>query len=195
MNCFLNFLYKPQHTASGIVFSLLDTKLYFLMFYSLSQINQMDQGAFVAAFGAVFEQTPQVAARAWAARPFANLDELHGAMMAVVGQMSPAEQLALIVAHPELGARVKMAADSVAEQASVGLDSLNRADYERLQALNRAYRDKFGFPFVMAVRGQSVAAILAAMEQRVGQDRATEMAQALAEIACIARFRLEASVS
>jgi 2-oxo-4-hydroxy-4-carboxy-5-ureidoimidazoline decarboxylase len=119
-------------------------------------------------------------------------------MVAMVEQMSSGEKLALIQAHPELGSRVKMAEASVQEQSSAGLNQLSSADYQRIQSLNAAYRQKFGFPFVMAVKGHSVGSILANLETRLKNDmkndRAEEFARSLSEIYQIARSRLEALI-
>ena len=104
--------------------------------------------------------------------------------------MSLAEQLTLIQAHPDLGSRVKMAAASVQEQAGAGLSQLAPEEYKHFQALNIAYRKKFGFPFVMAVKDQTKASILQAFRTRLENHKDPEIQQALSEIAQIARFRL-----
>ncbi len=161
------------------------------MTYSIEQINQMKQADFVDLFGAIFEETPAVAMQAWAARPFQGVSDLHQKMVAVVrDRMTPAEQVKLIQAHPELGNRGKMAEASVQEQAGAGLSKLSENDHQRLESLNRAYRKKFGFPFVMAVKGFDQSDILAAFEARLDADEAVERARSLAEIYKIARLRL-----
>lgn len=141
--------------------------------------------------GAVFEETPAVAEQTWAQRPFESVADLHEQMVRVVQQMPAGEQLALIQAHPELGATAKMAAASVAEQAGAGLGELNEGARDRLKQLNADYRDKFGFPFVMAVKGQGKQEILAAFEARLRHGQEEEQARSLTEISKIARFRLE----
>ncbi len=161
------------------------------MRYSIDQINQMNQAEFVSLLGAIFEETPKIAERAWADRPFDNVSDLHRAMVAVVEQMTFDEQLALIRAHPELGSRVKMADASVQEQASTGLNQLSAEAYERLQTSNSAYREKFGFPFVMAVKGHDKDSVLAMLKVRLDNEQADEVRRSLHEIAQIARFRLD----
>ncbi|WNZ25934.1 2-oxo-4-hydroxy-4-carboxy-5-ureidoimidazoline decarboxylase [Leptolyngbya sp. NK1-12] len=160
------------------------------MFYSITELNQSNQDAFVAALGSVFENTPSIAAQAWEQRPFADVNDLHQKMVAVVQKLSTADQLALICAHPDLGSRVKMAEASVKEQAGVGLDRLSPDEYERFQQLNHSYREKFGFPFIIAVKNHTRESILAAFEQRLLNAQSVELQQALAEIAAISRFRL-----
>jgi 2-oxo-4-hydroxy-4-carboxy-5-ureidoimidazoline decarboxylase len=161
------------------------------MTYPLTDINQMDQAAFITVFGPVFENTPHVAQQVWGERPFATVADLHGHMVAAVAAMSASEQLALIRAHPDLGGRLEMAPASVAEQAGAGLSQLSAAEYEQFHQLNSAYQGKFGFPFVMAVKGQTKGTILAAFETRLGHGLDQERQQALSEIAQIARFRLD----
>lgn len=163
--------------------------------YSLSELNQLNQPAFIEALGAVFESTPAIAGRTWYYRPFADLTDLHQQMVGVVNAMSQEEKLALIRAHPDLGSRAKMAEASVKEQAGAGLDRLTPAEYERFQSLNQAYQEKFAFPFIIAVKNHTKDSILAAFDRRLQNPINTELQQALIEIAQIARFRLNDLVS
>lgn len=160
------------------------------MFYTIAQLNQISQEEFVEALGAVFEHTPAIAQCCWNYRPFADVSQLHQSMVDVVKTMNRDEQLALIQAHPDLGSKAKMAASSVQEQAGVGLDSLTSKEYDRFQSLNQAYKDKFGFPFIIAVKNQTITGILEAFERRLENTVDAEMAQALTEINQIAKFRL-----
>lgn len=158
---------------------------------TIPEINALDQPSFVEALGWIFEDSPWVAERAWHQRPFASLTGLHAAMTSVVKQAGHAEQLALIRAHPDLGARARMSAASVGEQNGAGLDRLTPDEFGRLQRLNSAYREKFGFPFLYAVKGSTKEAILHALELRLAAEPAAEHAEALAQIERIAQFRLE----
>lgn len=164
------------------------------MSYSIPNINQMAQPEFVRTFGSVFEQTPNIAEQAWHQRPFLDLDHLHRVMVKSVEQMSEAAQLELIRSHPDLGSRLKMAPASVQEQTSVGLDRLSSSEYEQFQSLNTSYQTKFGFPFVMAVKGQTKETILAAFTERLKNTLVSEQQQALSEIAKIASLRLQALI-
>ncbi len=143
---------------------------------------------------ALFEHSPWVEARA-DARPSSG--DRHADLMAVVHEATREEQLALIRAHPELAGKAAvdgmLTGASAAEQASAGLDRLTQAEFDRFHALNAAWRDKFGFPFIICVRLTDKAGILAAMERRLGNDRETEIATALDEIGKIVRLRLEAT--
>ncbi|MGC1309140.1 MAG: 2-oxo-4-hydroxy-4-carboxy-5-ureidoimidazoline decarboxylase [Phormidesmis sp.] len=158
---------------------------------SIAELNQLDQADFVNLLGAIFEETPFVAQQAWAQRPFMTVADLHQKMVAVVEQMSPSQQLALIRAHPQLGAKTKMAEASVQEQAGAGLHRVSIADEARIQELNQAYEKKFGFPFVMAVKGHTTDSILKSFERRLENEPAQEKARSLQEISAIARFRLD----
>ncbi len=146
---------------------------------------------FVNTLGAIFEHSPWVAATVSTARPFPSLDALHAAMVQVVEDAEPEAQLTLIRAHPDLGARLRMSQESVAEQSSLGLDRLSPALFERFSQLNTAYRQRFGFPFIIAVRNHSLDGILAHFEARLSNTADQERQTALREIAQIARFRLE----
>ncbi len=158
---------------------------------TLRELNSQDRRGFVDTVGWVFEQSPWVAERAWTARPFATLDALHEAMMSEVASSTLDEQLALLRAHPDLGARVAMSDTSAAEQKGAGLDSLTRDERDRFTALNAAYRQKFGFPFLYAVKGSTKHDILSALESRLLSARDVELGEALRQVSRIARFRLE----
>ena len=160
------------------------------MGYTIADLNQMDQPAFVEVLGAVFEDTPAIAASAWEQRPFADFSSLYQAMTKVVHEMSQTDQLALIRAHPDLGTKAKMAEASVKEQAGVGLDRLSPEEFERFQSLNQRYKDTFGFPFIIAVKNHTKDSILDAFVQRLENTPDQEIATAIAEISKIAYFRL-----
>jgi len=152
---------------------------------------------FVARFGAIYEHSPWVAEEA--ARivdDIADIEQVAAVMADCVDNASVDRQLALIRAHPDLAGKAQIAGelteDSTSEQASAGLDQCSAEEYERFQSLNRAYDEKFGFPFVMAVRDSSRQEILAAFESRLSNEPDLEFETALAEIHKIARLRLRA---
>ena len=154
-----------------------------------------DEEAFVARYGGVYEHSPWVARRAWAKRPFESVAALADAMQSTMLAASAEEQMALIRAHPELAGRLdaaQLTESSRAEQASAGLDRVTPEQKARMQALNAAYREKFGFPFIVAVRGLDWSGIIARMEARLANDREREIATALEQVGRIARLRLEA---
>ena len=161
---------------------------------TLDHLNATDRAGFVAALGGIYEMSPWVAERAVAARPFATVADLHAAMQAVVASAAADQQLALIRGHPELAGKVVRAdaltAASQQEQGSLGLDRLSDAEFARFERLNAAYRERFGFPFVVCVRRHTRDSILDRFERRLGNDPDAERAAALAEIGLIARLRL-----
>jgi 2-oxo-4-hydroxy-4-carboxy-5-ureidoimidazoline decarboxylase len=158
---------------------------------TIAELNALDRDAFVEAIGWIFEESPWVAERAWAHRPFTSVDALHAAMVDIVQQASVSEQLALLHAHPDLGTRARISGVSAGEQRGAGLDRLTRGEYERLQRLNDEYRRKFGFPFLFAVKGSTKEDVLAALDMRVRRSRDEELAEALRQVYRIAGFRLD----
>lgn len=158
---------------------------------NIEEINRLPQPQFVERLGWIFEGSPWVAERAWAHGPFASLDALHAAMVAEVEHASTDEQLALLRAHPDLGARARMSSASVSEQAGAGLDHLSSDEFAELTHLNTAYRDEFGFPFLFAVKGSTKDDILKSLRDRVAGSREEEFRTALEQVFRIARFRLE----
>ncbi len=160
----------------------------------LADINTMDEAGFTKALGFVFELSPWVVARAYAARPFASREALHAAMMAVLEGAPQADRLALIRAHPELAGKAAIAktltAESLSEQASACLDRLTREEFAQFHELNAAYAAKFGFPFIICVRLNDKTSILSAMSRRLAHDPQSEVDEAIAQIGLISHLRL-----
>jgi len=155
--------------------------------------GSLSHAAFIARFGPVYEASPWVAEGVWPAVEAGGLDEpaaLARAMRAEVDAAPREMQLALIRAHPELASRARMADASVREQAGAGLDQCSRAEFEAFQRLNGAYNARFGFPFIVAVKGLTRADILAVFEARLENDPEAEFATAIEQIHRIAGFRL-----
>lgn len=152
---------------------------------------------FVDKYRDIYEHSPWVAEQAEpVVGDSTDVSEIARVMADCVDNASEEQRLALIRAHPDLAGKAQVAgeltADSTTEQSSAGLDQCTPEEYLRFQDMNQAYHLRFGFPFVMAVRDSSRAQILAAFEQRLGNDREVEFETALAEIHRIARLRLEA---
>ena len=155
------------------------------------------QPEFIARFSGIYEHSAWVAEEA---APFVaesrDLDVIATVMADCVDNASTEKQLELIRAHPDLAGKAQVAgeltAESTSEQSSAGLDQCSAEEYDRFQALNTAYHDKFEFPFVMAVRNSSRKEILAAFASRLENNPDTEFETALAEIHTIARLRLQA---
>ena len=157
----------------------------------LDSLNTLDVDTFTAILGGIFEHSSWVARAVWPARPFASVPELHAAMVSVVANAGPDRQLALLRAHPELAQSGPLTSASSAEQGGLGLDRLSADEAATFEVLNTDYRTRFGFPFIIAVRGQrDRAAILAALSARLRNSPRQERTAALAEVAKLTRFRL-----
>lgn len=161
---------------------------------SLAELNAMPPADFTARLGAIFEHSPWVAERAAAHRPFASVAQLHAAMADAVRTASEEERLRLIRAHPELAGRAavrgELTDESTREQKGAGLDQCSVAEFERMQDLNRRYNEKFGFPFVIAVKGHDRHSILRAFAQRLDNERGVEAGECIEQIIRIGGFRL-----
>ena len=162
---------------------------------TLGALNVVGPDAFVAALSGIFEHSPWVPAAISADRPFQSVSALYAAMVDVVQRAGAEQKLQLLKAHPELAAkserRVALTAESTSEQASVGLDTMDTEEAARLSAANWLYRQRFDFPFIIAVRGQrDRAAILQALEARTANSETEEIETAINEVAKIAWFRL-----
>jgi OHCU decarboxylase len=157
----------------------------------------MNESEFVTRYAGIYEHSPWVAEEAAAdAAASTDIAEVATLMAECVDNASAERQLALIRAHPDLAGKAQIAgeltADSSDEQASAGLDKCSADEYAQFQSLNDSYKEKFGFPFVMAVRTSTRAEILAAFAARLDNDADTEFETALQEIHKIARLRLAA---
>jgi chitin deacetylase len=152
----------------------------------------MDLAAWLARYGAVFEHSPWVAEGAWRERPYASAAELHRAMMRVVEAAPVEKKLALVRAHPELAGGESLTVDSTSEQGRLGFNRLSRAELETMNRLNKSYREKFGFPCIVALRLHANRdSVMREMERRLGNNVDAELAAALEQIGHITRGRLE----
>ncbi len=162
---------------------------------TLEAVNAMDAAGFVAAFGDVAEHSPWVATRAAEARPFRSVRAMIEAFGDEVREAGPGEKLKLLRAHPDLAGRAAIAGvvaeNSRREQAGAGLDTLTPDEFARFTELNGAYTAKFGFPFILAVRGADKQTILDAFAERIERDAEAEKAMAIAQVTRIIGFRIE----
>jgi 2-oxo-4-hydroxy-4-carboxy-5-ureidoimidazoline decarboxylase len=162
---------------------------------TLSDLNACSKDDFVGALANIFEYSPWIAEQAAAARPFAGVNQLFAAMRAAVDRAAPELRLALIKAHPDLANKTQRAAgltaESNAEQNSVGLDRLSDAEYKAFERVNNAYRDKFGFPYIVCVRRHTRDSILRDFERRLPNDGEAETQKSIEEICRIAALRVD----
>ncbi|WP_417683834.1 2-oxo-4-hydroxy-4-carboxy-5-ureidoimidazoline decarboxylase [Roseibium sp.] len=166
---------------------------------TLADVNAMNAAAFVASFGDVAEHSPWVAEKALGFAPFETRDAVVASFEQAMREAPKDDQLALIRAHPDLAGKAaisgEIAEDSKREQAGAGLDTLTADEFARFTDLNTRYRNKFGFPFIFAVKGATKHMILDAFEKRLENDSDAEFETALTQIARIFRFRLEDRIS
>ncbi|TWG79209.1 2-oxo-4-hydroxy-4-carboxy-5-ureidoimidazoline decarboxylase [Cupriavidus gilardii J11] len=169
------------------------------MTITLAELNALPANEFIRILGGIYEHSPWVAEQAAAARPFASRDALAHAMQAAVDGAGEAAQLKLVRAHPELAGKAavrgELTAESTREQSGAGLDQCSAEEFERLQSLNARYNEKFGFPFILAVRGYDRAGIIAEFARRIDNTPAQELQTCINQIHRIARFRLDDLVS
>ncbi|MET3649700.1 2-oxo-4-hydroxy-4-carboxy-5-ureidoimidazoline decarboxylase [Phyllobacterium ifriqiyense] len=166
---------------------------------TLDELNEASTQKFIEALGSIFEHSPWVPEGVADMRPFANVDQLHGAMLAVVAKAGQMAQLGLIRAHPDLAGKAarqgRLTTSSTSEQKGAGLDRLTDEEFDEFHALNNAYQSRFGFPFILAVRGHDKHSIMAAFRQRLENNSGEEALEALRQIGQIARFRLDDLIS
>ena len=155
----------------------------------------MEPAAFIERFGDVAEHAPWVAEQAARRRPFASRAAMIAAFQRAIREAGQPEQLRLIRAHPDLAGRAAMADESRKEQAGAGLDRLSADEFARFSDLNNRYRARFGIPFIFAVKGAESHQILASFAERIENDRATELANALDQVCRIVGFRLAERVA
>ncbi|WP_151636212.1 2-oxo-4-hydroxy-4-carboxy-5-ureidoimidazoline decarboxylase [Noviherbaspirillum aerium] len=165
---------------------------------SLDTLNAMSVADFTATLGAIFEHSPWVAERAAARRPFASVQQLHEAMADAVRGATEEERIALIRAHPELAGKAavrgELTEESTREQKGAGLDQCSPEEFARMQDLNQRYNEKFGFPFVIAVKGHDRHSILDNFARRLENQRDAEAKECIEQIIRIGGFRLADSV-
>jgi len=161
----------------------------------IDDINDCDAARFVELLGGIFEHSPWVAKRVYAQRPFTDRTELHRKMVDEVNSASLGRQLDLLCQHPELAGKEADAGsltnESKREQAGAGLNQCSVEELAHIKHFNQVYREKFGFPFIIAVTGLGKLQIIAAMENRLGHSSEAEFTTAIGEVEKIGLIRLE----
>ena len=164
---------------------------------SIARPSEMDKETFVAEFGGIFEHSPWIAEGAHALELGHTHDTaqgIHNALARIFRSATEQQRLGVLTAHPDLAGKLaaakRLTAESTAEQASVGLDSLTDAERAKLTEMNEAYTTKFGFPFIVAVRDNTKETIMAKFQDRINSDRDTEFAEACRQVERIAELRL-----
>lgn len=165
---------------------------------SIDDINSRSEQEFVDLLGAIFEHSPWVPELVYGKRPFADRAALHREMVDAMRHAPELQRMALLCSHPELAGREaeagKLTDASQREQAGAGLNHCSADELRKIQSLNQAYRDKFEFPFIIAVTGLDQQQIIAAMERRLANSSSDEFDSALGEVEKIARIRIDALI-
>lgn len=161
---------------------------------TIDQLNRMNDGEFRSLLGGIFEKSPWIADAVCGRKPFDSVESLHAAMCATVENAGADRLLALLRAHPDLAARLEelqaLTPESLKEQTSSGLLDMPEAEMERLRTLNAAYRERFGFPFIICARLNSTGTILASIAERMNNPIENEKRTAWQEVQKIALLRL-----
>lgn len=161
---------------------------------TLQQLNNFTQAQFTQTLADIFEHSPWIAEKTWANRPFNSIDALHTAMCATLANADSAAQLQLIRAHPQLAGKAAVAGEltaaSMQEQNSAGLSQCSPEEFAQIAQFNNDYSAKFGFPYILSVRGHTRRSIIVDMAARINNPRAVEISAALRQIERIAAFRL-----
>ena len=160
----------------------------------IADVNAMTLAEFLGTFGDVAEHSSWVAREAESFRPFANRVEMVKRFEGALKSANQNAQLALIRAHPDLATKAKLTDDSTREQAGAGLNNLTTEEFARFTVLNDAYKQRFGFPFIFAVKGATKQMIIESFEARVENAADAEFAMALSQVCRIFRFRIEERV-
>ncbi|MDG5787906.1 2-oxo-4-hydroxy-4-carboxy-5-ureidoimidazoline decarboxylase [Evansella sp. AB-P1] len=153
-------------------------------------INRMERHEFINKIGLVFEHSPWVAEVSWYLHPFESFEEMYNGMIEEMYNANTSLKLSLLRAHPDLGTKFDLSASSKEEQKSAGLNELTEEEFKEFTKLNRMYVEKFGFPFILAVKGKGKEEIKLQMRTRITNSYEKELETALSEVSKIARFRL-----
>jgi len=160
----------------------------------INKINKLSQSEFIKVFGNIFENAEWIAEELYNQKPFDNFEELSSKMLNIFETATKEKQLKILNAHPDLANKTKISLltpDSLKEQASAGLDQCTEEEFDEYKHLNEQYKKKFGFPFILAVRGSDRQQVLENFRKRIDSGRDDEFAEALRQVHRIAWLRLQ----
>ena len=157
---------------------------------SINKVNNLSKSDFISIFGNVFEKTEWIAAQAYALKPFSNFDELFSKMMEIFENSEKENHLEILNAHPDLVIEKKLTDDSKKEQNSANLNQCSEEEFKEFKELNKRYKKKFGFPFIIAVKGKNRQEILVNFRKRIINTIDLELEEAKQQVKKIATFRL-----
>jgi len=159
----------------------------------INKINKLPQSEFIKVFANIFENALWIAEELYKQKPFKDFNELSSKMINIFEMSSKEKKLKILNNHPDLGNKAKISLltpDSLKEQTSVGLDQCTKEEFSEFKKLNDAYK-KFGFPFILAVKGKSKIEILNNFRKRVNSEPKVELEEAIKQVKKIASLRLE----
>ena len=157
---------------------------------SVNKVNNLNKSDFISIFGNVFEKTDWIAEKAYALKPFNNFQELFSKMMEIFENSKKEKHIEILNAHPHLAVEKKLTEDSKNEQKNASLNQCNDAEFIEFKKLNEEYKKKFGFPFIIAVKGKNKEEILNSFRQRITNNINSEFEEAKKQVKKIASFRL-----
>ena len=157
---------------------------------SIDKFNKLSKAEFISIFGNIFEKTEWIAERCYESKPYNNLDELVSKMMEIFEHSKKERHLAILNAHPDLAVEKKLTEDSKNEQKNASLNQCTDEEFVEFKKLNEEYKKKFGFPFIIAVKGKNKEEILNSFRQRITNNINLEFEEAKKQVKKIASFRL-----
>ena len=158
---------------------------------SIEEVNQLSENDFISTFGNVFEKTNWIADKAFNLKPYKDFDEFISTIIKIYESSSREDCLKIFNAHPELAVEKKLTKDSQREQKDVNLNHCNNEEFNEFKNLNYEYKKKFGFPFIIAVKGKSKGEILIIFRERIKNEVDLELEEAKSQVKKIANFRLK----
>ena len=157
---------------------------------SIEKFNKLSKVEFISIFGNIFEKTEWIAERCYESKPYNNLDELVSKMMKIFDNIEKERHLEILNSHPDLAVEKKLTKDSKNEQKNASLNQCTDEEFLEFKKLNEEYKKKFGFPFIVAVKGKNKEEILNSFRQRITNNINLEFEEAKKQVKKIASFRL-----
>ncbi len=154
------------------------------------KFNKLDKAEFISTFGNIFEKTEWIAERCYESKPYNNLDQLVSKMMEIFENTEKKRHLEILNSHPDLAVEKKLTDDSKNEQKNANLNQCTNEEFVEFKKLNEEYKKKFGFPFIIAVKGKNKEEILNNFRQRITNNINSEFEEAKKQVKKIANFRL-----
>ena len=156
----------------------------------INKFNKLSKSEFISAFGNIFEKTEWIAERCYESKPYNNLDQLISKMMEIFENTEKEKHLEILNSHPNLAVEKKLTYDSKNEQKNASLNQCTNEEFMEFKKLNEEYKKKFGFPFIIAVKGKNKEEILINFRQRITNNINSEFEEAKKQVKKIASFRL-----